>query len=141
MLVIGVGTPDRGDDAVGWWVAEQLAEVCETAVSGGDPASMIELWEHHSDVVVVDATRCERAPGTVTVVDLIDQRLPQGTVASGHGSGPLEAVELAESRGALPSSLTMVGIDGCDFEPGHPMSPEVERGAERAVEIISSWAT
>jgi hydrogenase maturation protease len=139
MLVIGIGNPDRGDDAVGWQVAEALEPLCDTAVSGGDPAALIERWRGRHDVVLVDATRCAHVPGAVTIIDLLAQRLPPGVVSSSHGMGPLEAVELGRAIDALPDSLTLVGIEGRAFDHGAGLSREVARGAERAVAIISTW--
>ncbi len=43
-LVIGVGNPDRGDDAIGLVVVEDLAREARVLRSVGDPADLITAW-------------------------------------------------------------------------------------------------
>jgi hydrogenase maturation protease len=136
VLVIGVGNPDRGDDAVGWRVVDQLTGSCEVARSSGDPAGLIEAWRGHDRVLVVDATRSGLDPGTVWTADLLAEPLPAGALASSHGLGPVEAVELARALGDLPGELILVGIEGSAWEHGTPLSKEVRAGAEEAVALI-----
>lgn len=139
MLVIGIGSPDGGDDTVGWTVAAALAGICDTALSTGEPAELIERWRHRDRVVLVDAVRGEGSPGEITVVDLLSARLASRPASSSHGLGPIEAVGLARAIDRLPGSLTLVGIEARTFAPGTGLSPAVERGAARAVEVISGW--
>ena len=136
MLVIGVGNPDRGDDAVGWWVVDRLKGSCEVARSSGDPAGLIEAWRGYDRVMVVDATRSGLDPGTVWTADLLAGPLPAGAVASSHGLGPVEAVELARALGDLPLELTLVGIEGSSWDHGTPLSAAVRAGAEQAITLI-----
>ncbi len=139
MLVIGVGNPDRGDDAVGWWVIEQLDGLCDTSRSAGDPAGLIEAWRGRSRVVVVDATRRGVPPGTVCTVDLLEETLPSGAVRSSHGLGPVEAVELARALDDLPAELTLVGIEGLSWGLGAELTEPVQAAGRRAVEMIRNW--
>lgn len=139
MLVIGIGSPDGGDDTVGWTVAAALEGICDTALSTGEPAELIERWRHQDRVVLVDAVRGEGSPGEITVVDLLSARPASRPASSSHGLGPIEAVGLARAIDRLPGSLTLVGIEARTFAPGTGLSPAVERGAARAVEVISGW--
>jgi hydrogenase maturation protease len=139
MLVIGVGNPDRGDDAVGWWVIEHLDGRCDTVRSAGDPAGLIGAWRGRSRVVVVDATRRGVPPGTVWTVDLLQEELPSGGVRSTHGLGPVQAVELARALGDLPRELTLVGIEGLSWGHGAELTEPVRAGAYRAIELIATW--
>ena len=139
MLVIGVGNPDRGDDAAGWLVARALSDRCDTMCSAGDPAGLIEGWRGRTRVVLVDAVRSGAEPGTVTVVDLIRERLPVAAIASSHGLGPVQAVELGAAIGVLPASLTLVAIEGSRFHHGEPPTPPVRHGVENAIATIEAW--
>ena len=139
MLVIGIGSPDGGDDTVGWTVAAALEGICDTALSTGEPAELIERWRHRDRVVLVDAVRGEGSPGEITVVDLLSARPASRPASSSHGLGPIEAVGRARAIDRLPGSLTLVGIEARTFAPGTGLSPAVERGAARAVEVISGW--
>lgn len=138
--MIGVGTRDRGDDAAGWMVVERLQGIVDAERSTGDPARLVDRWTDADDVVLVDATRCGRTPGSVSVVDLLEQRLPVGTVHSSHGLGPLEAVDLGRALGTLPTRLTLVGIEGRSWDAMAPVTPSVERAVGRVVDMIVEWA-
>jgi hydrogenase maturation protease len=137
--IIGVGNPDRGDDAAGWEVVARIVPRTAAMRSTGDPAGLIEEWRGCSDVVLVDATSCERPPGTITVIDLLEQRLPHGAVNSSHGLGPVEAVELGRALGVLPDRLTFVGIEGSRWDAGSPLSDQVERAVDRVVTMLEEW--
>ena len=147
-LVVGVGNPDRGDDAVGWVVAGALDD-CGLLGPGGDvvvrlsqgePAGLVETWlGHDGPAVLVDATVSGLPPGTVTTFDATKAPIDQVTQTSSHGFGPSEAVALAAALGDLPESLVFVGIEAKSFEPGAPLTPEAAAGADQAVELIRSW--
>lgn len=138
-VIIGVGNPERGDDAAGWLVARRLMDGAEVHLSEGDPARLLEIWKGRPDVVLVDATCSDASPGEVVVADLLSGRLPSGALTSTHGMGITEAVELGRWLGALPDRLTFVGIEGESWELGTGPSEGVMRGVEQAVELISSW--
>jgi hydrogenase maturation protease len=82
-LVVGVGHPDRGDDAVGPVVVERVRELLGCGPDPGgigtvradlvvhaDPTCLSDLWEGVALAVVVDAVRCDRPVGSVVVRDL-----------------------------------------------------------------------
>jgi hypothetical protein len=65
-LIIGLGNPDRGDDAAGLLVAESLRERgAEAIVHTGGTLDLIEIWAETERVIVVDAVLSGGAPGTV----------------------------------------------------------------------------
>ncbi|HKK29782.1 MAG TPA: hydrogenase maturation protease [Alphaproteobacteria bacterium] len=136
-LVIGIGHPDRGDDAVGPFVVSALDHAdlpgLSTLCLQGDPADLMAAWEGRREVVVVDACSSGAPSGTVHRFNAVQEPLPAdfGAVST-HGFGLAAAVELARAMGNLPASLTVYGIEASDFEPGAPLSPEVE-SAGRAV--------
>lgn len=139
-LVIGVGSPDGGDDAVGLQVAEQARlsgrttlRVLTTTV----PTSLLDLWCDHDDVVLIDAVRCAGSPGTVTVRRLdAPQRRARPGARGTHGFGVVQTVELARALHRLPRSLVLVGIEATDLGPGRPLSPEVRASIPAAVRAV-----
>lgn len=125
-LIIGIGNPARGDDAVGLRVVEGIG-LSETVLEhDGEPASLIALWEGHAAVVLIDAISSESPPGTIVEIDASHTVLPAGMCHSTHALGPAEAVELARALGRLPSKITLIGIEGRDYSFGAGLSPEVE---------------
>ena len=63
-LIVGIGNPDRGDDAIGLAVAERLVDDGTVVLSSGDPTNLIAAWEHRNWVIVIDAVRTNQLPGT-----------------------------------------------------------------------------
>jgi len=111
--VIGVGTR-RGDDAAGLLVAEALAAgalppgvIVRTCERPG--ADLLGEMKGADAVVIVDATRSGRAPGTVFRV--APEEMVQGRSLSSHALGVREALALAEALGRRPARVALVGIE------------------------------
>jgi hydrogenase maturation protease len=146
-LVVGLGSPDRGDDAVGALVARQVASRLPgvTVVDHEDPTSLLDLWAGHDLVVVVDAVRSGAAPGTVHRLETGAGGAPVTEAAwsrTGHGGthavGLAEMVELGRALGRLPARLVVVGIEAEGFEHGAPLTARVAAAVPAAVEEVAA---
>jgi hydrogenase maturation protease len=149
-LVVGVGSPDQGDDAVGLEIARAvealgLPGVC-TAIHE-DPTALLHLWEGFDVVVVVDAVMTGRPPGAITVIEVgagKAQLPPEAWAATGRGGthafGLATAVELARVLGRLPRRVTVVGVEAASFAQGTALSPEVAASVDDAVAIVGAVA-
>jgi hydrogenase maturation protease len=139
--IIGLGNPDRGDDAVGILVVRALGgrvppEVA-LVVGHGDPLSILEQWEKFDAVILVDAVCSGSPPGTVQVFD--GRRLPptvRNGLVSTHGLSVRDVISLGEALGTLPETVRVVGIEAAGFEPGTPPAPEVQRAVAEAVDAV-----
>ncbi len=138
-LVIGIGNPWRGDDGIGHAVVDALADTPDlaTAKSHGEPAELMELWQGHDPVILVDAIVTGAAPGTLHRLDAREP-LPRGARYSSHGIGLAEAVELARSLDELPDTLIVHGIEPARLEDGAGLSPEIRDSLARVVSRITS---
>lgn len=80
--VFGPGHPDRGDDAVGLLVADDLAWRALPGVEvrrvAGSPLELLGSWDHMDEVIVIDAVRGAAAPGVIGCFDAIAGPLPAG---------------------------------------------------------------
>jgi hydrogenase maturation protease len=128
-LVIGLGNPDRGDDAVGLHVARRVAaeHVDVRVLELDDPSDALDSWALADTVVVADAVTSGGDPGDIHVVDVVAGTLPAGSWASGgtHALGLAAVVELARALGRLPRKLLLVGVEAGRFDHGTPMSDAV----------------
>lgn len=133
-VIVGVGNPDRGDDAVGWRVVELLEGSVESCVSAGEPAALVEAFRDHDRVVIVDASLTGATPGTIAVGQPGAGASPGAT--SSHGLGVEAAIELGRALDVLPAELTIVAVEGRCFDHGSPLSPEVESAAQEVATAL-----
>ncbi len=122
--LIGVGNPDRGDDAAGWEVAGSVS-TWEVDRRRAGSLDLIDLWEKDDDVVIVDAMRSGAEPGTVRRFDALVEDLPVGAFTSTHAFGPAAVIELARVMDRLPRSLSVIGIEVADTSHGAGMTSSV----------------
>ena len=130
-----LGSPFRGDDAVGPAVAERLrgagVEVLDCA---DEPTRLLDLWDGLDTVVVVDAVRSGAPPGTIHRVDAAEGPLPRDLgLASTHAMGIAEALELGRTLGRAPHRVVVVGVEGSSFGMGEQMSPAVAAALDALV--------
>ncbi|HEY7723128.1 MAG TPA: hydrogenase maturation protease [Pedococcus sp.] len=146
VLVLGLGSPDRGDDAVGREVAGVVAALGLPGVAvieHEDPTCVIEAWSGASAVVVVDAVRSGALPGSVTVLEVgaDTAALPRSawsqTGRGGtHAFGLASAVELSRALRRLPARLWVVGVEAAGLEHGAPLSAPVAASVPEAVRRV-----
>jgi hydrogenase maturation protease len=140
-LVIGIGHPNRGDDAIGRIVARRLRsrvpDGVEVLEAEGEASRLLELLAEADAVYIVDAAVSGAPAGTISRLDPIEAALPRNLLAlSSHGLGLVEAVELARALGSLPRRLVIYAIEGEGFAPGAPLSPAVATAGVEVEERI-----
>jgi hydrogenase maturation protease len=138
--VIGIGRPERGDDAVGRLVARRLAAdppegVCIMDCSG-EFAALLDLWEGAEAVVIVDALQSGDSPGTIVRLDARLEQLPTPPSSSTHGFGLAEAVEIAKAFDRLPPVVLVYGVEGLRFDLGADLSAPVAAAVEAVTAAV-----
>lgn len=164
--MVGLGSPDRGDDAVGPVVARAVdgalagaigragAGLAGPGLAGAglsgvsvieqeDPTDLVLSWDAHDLVVVVDAVVSGAEPGTVRVLEVGETPVSTQTwaalgVGGTHAFGLAEAVELARVLGRLPERVSLVLVEAADVTPGAPLSAAVAAAVPRAVDAVLS---
>ncbi|WP_062135092.1 hydrogenase maturation protease [Demequina aestuarii] len=147
VIVVGVGSPDRGDDAVGAAVASRVDDRYGgrvRVVTREDPTALVQLWEGARVVIVVDAVASGRTPGTVRVIEAGADAPPlplRAFAATGRGGthtfGLAGAVALARALGTLPARVVVVGVEAATFAYG-PMSPQVSASIGAAAAAVEA---
>jgi hydrogenase maturation protease len=139
-IVIGIGNPDRGDDAVGVLVARQVAaeRLHVLALEFDDPSEALDAWDCGDTVIIADAISSGGRPGDLHVVDVIQQKLPAGSWSAGgtHALGLAAVVELARSLDLLPGRLMVVGVEAGQLDHGAPLSEAVKAAIPSATEAV-----
>jgi hydrogenase maturation protease len=149
VVVVGLGSRDRGDDAVGPEVAARVGELLGN--NGGlrvvehedDPATLLEAWAGADLAIVVDAVRTGGEPGAVVVLEAgqgtepLTQEPWAGPARGGtHAFGLAAAIELARVLDRLPRRLVVVGVEATCWETGTGLSEPVAAACPRAVAAV-----
>lgn len=132
LCIIGIGSEERGDDALGLLCARALRQRAWPHIrileSSGEGTALLEAWEGSSHVIVIDAVATGALPGTVYSWNLRASLPPRLVVPiSSHAFGLPEALELARALQCLPETLLLYAIEGACFGPGLQLSPAVAR--------------
>jgi hydrogenase maturation protease len=143
LLVIGIGNSDRGDDGIGRLIVRQLVGRVPRHIAiierPGDTLALIDDWAGYDGVILVDAAAPGAAPGSTHRIDLLQDDLPTDlSLSSTHAFGVADAVGLARTLGLLPKRLIAYAVEGVDFAPGAPVSPEVAATADTLVARIAA---
>jgi hydrogenase maturation protease len=137
VLVIGVGNPDRGDDAAGLEVAARVRAAVPAGIEvrelTGEPLALIDMWARSRAVFLIDAVRSGGRPGDIYRFDAVAAPLDARFSHRGtHALGIADVIELARALECLPARLVGYGIEGGSFAAGSGLSPEAA-AATRAV--------
>lgn len=139
-LIIGLGNPLRGDDAIGVRVAQMLAtqplppgvEVIDGGTLGLGIVNLIEGWQR---VVFVDAADVGRSPGEFVRFTLDEAQLlgePDERDANSeqhlsiHAAGLGDALLLAQALKTLPDEVIIFGVQPANLGWDSMLSPQVE---------------
>lgn len=146
-LIGGIGNVLLGDDGVGPFVVRLL----ESQYSFGDDIKIVDLGTPALDLVhqivgldsliLVDSVAREELAGTPpgTIVRYRREDIIRETPAQRldpHSPALSECLLAAEMLGASPQHVLLVGVVGKSFEPGEPLTPEVQQAVSKAMESV-----
>lgn len=140
-LVCGIGNPMLKDDRAGIEVAERIADSAldvDTEVIYGVGFEINDKLMGYNDVVIVDAAKIGRPPGTITEVT-IEEIFTDHNLTTSHavtlGSTLKIGYELFPDE--MPKKLRILLIEAEDyFEFTKDCSPAVVCAIDRVVDLI-----
>jgi hydrogenase maturation protease len=142
-LVVGLGNPILGDDAVGWLVAEAVHTSCPWAevicLSLGG-LSLMERLVGYDRAIIVDAIQTHHGcVGEVYCLPL--EEVPNrsaGHTTAAHDTSLQTALKLGRKMGAkLPSEVLVVAIESEPaFEFSEKLSPDIRAAIPEAIQIV-----
>ena len=142
ITVIGIGNPQRGDDAAGRLVAQRLRDHSLAGVKiiecNGEATDLVDRLRRAASAIIIDAAAFGAEPGTVRRLDVAAQCVPAGRARSSHGLGLAEAIELTRALGALPLPCLIYLVQGSVWEAGAALSPPVAAAVPRLADLILS---
>ncbi len=130
-VVIGLGSPIMGDDAVGLVALERLRDGwaldgVELVDGGTWGLSLLPVIEEAESLILLDAIAAHAPPGSL--IELSRERLPiyLSRKLSPHQVDMKDALAVAEWRGRLPSRIVAIGLQPDCVELGTALSASVE---------------
>jgi len=142
LLILGIGNPLRGDDAVGWLAAERLAGTLHDPRVEVMPChqltpELVEPIARADTVIFIDASRTG-TPGTWRMEELPPPNPAAPGPLTHHFDPPtLLAWALALHRRA-PRAYAL-SIPGQSFGGSERLTAPVERALGEALERLSAW--
>lgn len=103
----------------------------DVVVWSGPPLLLLDLWKGRH-VVLIDAMRSGRPPGSVAVLDESAINSSAWSVSS-HDAGIAETFVLARTMGLGPMSLTVVAVEIGRHHYGQRMTRDVEHAVPIAL--------
>ena len=132
ILLAGVGNEYRSDDGLGIFAAREIRRRnipgVEVLEFNGEGAAIMEAWEKHNRVIIVDAISSGSAIGDVHRLDAVNEEIPADFFHySSHTFGLVEAIAMARLLHRLPETLLLYGIEGKQFDVGIGLTDAVLR--------------
>lgn len=148
VVVVGVGSPMRGDDALGPHVVELLSGPLssrpdvELVTLDGEPVRLVEVVDGRELAVLIDAVATGAEPGTIHRLEPAGLQLGVPTrVPSTHGAGVAEAMRLGAVLDRLPARMVVLGVEPDGFELGAPLGEKVEAAVSALVAQVVKEVT
>jgi hydrogenase maturation protease len=139
LLVIGYGSPLRGDDAAGYLTAcelDGLAGVTCIATHQLTPDLAAPIAEA-AEVMFVDAVETS-AVACISNTDITKDVMPHAL--GSHGGSPEALLNLAERLYGHRPHASVIGIPALSFALGEPLSESTRNGIEAAKRVIREKA-
>ena len=140
VLVLGLGNILLSDEGVGVKAVEELQNRydCSDAVEIVDGGTMgLELlpyFEERSHILIIDAVKSGRKPGTITRIE--DPPAYFSSKTSPHQIGLADVMGVAVITDIMPQNITLFGIEPKQFSTGLSLSTEVARNLSRLVDLV-----
>lgn len=137
VFIVGYGNPLRGDDGVGWVVAEKLKELTLSEAVRIQTCIQLtpELAADLSEVeiaILIDA-RVEEPAGKISCQQV--KPLPH-LPSSSHHLNPSALLSYARQFFGKAPQTYLVSINGAEFRYQDHLSPQVQEAVHEAVKII-----
>jgi hydrogenase maturation protease len=143
-LILGVGSPLRGDDALGVLAVQRLRQHdlppgVDVVDGGTGGIGLIPVMESYRRVILVDAVSMGLPAGTIRRLAWQEVRLvAHEQPLSLHQSDLADALALAEALGCLPAEVVIYGVQPHNMDWDQPVSRPVECALPSLVQALIS---
>jgi len=155
-LVLGLGNTLLADEGIGVHAIEHLSDYIRQfypdledqveLLDGGTLSfTLAAAIEDSAQLIVIDATRLDAAPGTVRVFEgeSMDTFLGTGKRSSVHEVSLLDLMAVAALSGHLPEQRALIGIQPENIDWSDALTPAVEKAipavCDHVIELVGRW--
>ena len=146
-VVVGLGTPARGDAGIGLAILECLCDSFEVPdgvlLLNGASRHLLKAIAGARRLLLLDAIEGDGQPGTAVRLDGVEVHEYLDLKFEPHQVQVRAALAAADLRQRLPEQLVAVGIVPTPSRPGAPLSPAalqgIDRAAAMAAEQLEAW--
>ena len=142
ILVMGIGNVLLTDEGIGVRVLKELERKftfpANVELLDGGTAG-IELLRHIRNrdcLIIIDAMKCDQAPGTVVRVEGKDVPAAFRTRISPHQLGLSDLLAAAMLTGELPKNLVLFGIEPESIDIGLDLTDTVEASVDKLIDAV-----
>lgn len=140
VLVLGLGNILLSDEGAGVKAVEELQRCydCSGAVEiidgGTIGLELLPYFEERSHIVIIDAVKTGKNPGTIVRIDDPPAYFRDRT--SPHQIGLADVLGIAAITDKLPRNITLFGIEPKQLSTGLTLSTEVAQNLSRLVDMV-----
>ena len=130
IIILGIGNLLLSDEGLGVHFVQMLDKddlrySNLEIVDGGISAEFVSYIEDGCKLIVVDAIKGGREPGTVYCLSIDDVMAQSTSSPPSHEMGVIDSLKILKSIGIEPKETIIIGIEPKNLEPGLKLSPEV----------------
>lgn len=143
IIVVGVGNLILGDEGIGIHLVGELKKRSfpknvEIHESGTSSFTFLNIAEGASHIIVLDAVRMGKRPGTIHKIDLVLTENSQSPpkLLSLHQLDLIATLEMAKGVWRLPEKITVIGIEPKSFSVGAKLSKPIAEAIPKAISEV-----
>ncbi len=142
ILVLGLGNILLSDEGAGIKAVEELqnryncSDTVEIIDGGTIGLELLPYFEGRSHILIIDAVKTGRKPGTVVRIE--DPPAYFSSKTSPHQIGLADVMGLAVITDIMPQNITLFGIEPKQLSTGLDLSTEVARNLSRLVDMVAA---
>lgn len=132
LLILGVGNILMADDGLGVFIAKKLKQTFNNLGNvkildvGTSILNFLYEIKYTENLIVIDAIRGGKKPGTVYRINFTKENRPFGFTDS-HGFSLYEVLEFTRGLWKRPKKVIIYGIEVLDCKPKIGLSPIVKK--------------
>ncbi|MGD0854471.1 MAG: hydrogenase maturation protease [Dehalococcoidia bacterium] len=131
IAVLGIGNPLCSDDGIGIRIIQEMRNSGRyktiALIDGGTSPDLFSLLDENVErLIIVDALKGGKKPGSIYRLFVTDENIAQEPPVSLHGLGVLDSLKMMKQLNLHRPEVTIIGIEPVDTSQGLKLSPLLE---------------